>query len=30
LIDVAGWKGVEYLEAGYEIQPAELDSTLVA
>jgi kynurenine formamidase len=30
LIDVAGWKGVEYLEAGYAIQPAELDSTLVA
>jgi hypothetical protein len=30
LIDVAGFKGVEYLEAGYAIQPAELDSALAA
>ncbi|MBV8279240.1 MAG: cyclase family protein [Verrucomicrobia bacterium] len=28
LIDVAGFKGVEYLDAGYAIQPTELDSAL--
>ena len=28
LVDVAGFKGVEYLDAGYAIQPAELDAAL--
>ena len=28
LIDVAGFKDVEYLDAGYAIQPTELDSAL--
>jgi kynurenine formamidase len=28
LVDVAGFKGVEYLNAGYAIQPAELDAAL--
>ena len=30
LIDVAGFKGVENLEAGYAIQPGELDKALAA
>jgi kynurenine formamidase len=30
LIDVAGFKGVENLEAGYAIQPGELDKSLAA
>ena len=30
LIDVAGFKGVDFLEAGYAIQPNELDGALAA